>query len=165
MTGFEDTQQLPKAEHSWMVDVEWMGVWFRDLLLAGRVQRGIMPAAPAAPGYEFFAYYQPVYAVGGDYDDFVHLPHDRLGIVVGDVAGKGVQAAMMMAQFASETRHRVRLAPATGRHPTLTDSSGSMTLRSCSSPSASACWSSGRAGSPTARQATPSPWSAGRTAG
>ena len=63
-------------------------------------------------GYEFFAYYQPVYAVGGDYYDFVHLPHDRLAIVVGDVAGKGVQAAMMMAQFASETRHRVRLAPA-----------------------------------------------------
>ena len=84
----------------------------RDLLLAGRVQRGIMPAVPAAPGYEFFAYYQPVYAVGGDYYDFVHLPHDRLAVVVGDVAGKGVPAAMMMAQFASETRHRVRLAPA-----------------------------------------------------
>jgi phosphoserine phosphatase RsbU/P len=84
----------------------------RDLLLAGRVQRGIMPSLPSAPGYEFFAYYQPVYAVGGDYYDFVHLPHDRLAVVVGDVAGKGVQAAMMMAQFASETRHRVRLAPA-----------------------------------------------------
>jgi phosphoserine phosphatase RsbU/P len=82
-----------------------------DLHRAGRVQRGIMPAVPAAPGYEFFAYYQPVYAVGGDYYDFVALPHGRLGVVVGDVSGKGVPAAMMMAQFASETRHRVRLAP------------------------------------------------------
>src|SRR5271157_3971932 len=39
----------------------------RELLLAGQVQRGIMPAIPAAPGYEFFAHYQPVYPVGGDY--------------------------------------------------------------------------------------------------
>jgi sigma-B regulation protein RsbU (phosphoserine phosphatase) len=80
----------------------------RDLLRAGQVQRGIMPAIPAAPGYEFFAHYQPVYPVGGDYFDFVPLSHGRLAVVVGDVAGKGVSAAMMMAQFASETRHRVR---------------------------------------------------------
>jgi len=82
----------------------------RELLLAGQMQRGIMPAIPAAPGYEFFAHYQPVYPVGGDYSDFVHLPHDRLAVVLGDVAGKGVAAAMMMAQFASETRHCVRSA-------------------------------------------------------
>ena len=82
-----------------------------DLQRAGQVQRGIMPAVPAAPGYEFFAYYHPVYAVGGDYYDFVRLPHDRLAVVVGDVGGKGVPAALMMAHFASETRHRVRLAP------------------------------------------------------
>lgn len=85
---------------------------FRDLLLAGRVQRGIMPPVPAVPGYEFFVHYQPVYPVGGDYYDFVRLAHDRLAIVVGDVAGKGVPAALMMAQFASETRHRIRLSPA-----------------------------------------------------
>jgi phosphoserine phosphatase RsbU/P len=81
-----------------------------DLLQAGRVQRGIMSAVPKTPGYEFFAYYQPVYQVGGDYYDFVNLPHDRLGIIVGDVAGKGLPAAMMMAQFASETRHHIRMA-------------------------------------------------------
>jgi phosphoserine phosphatase RsbU/P len=84
----------------------------RDLLQAGRVQRGIMSAVPKTPGYEFFAYYQPVYQVGGDYYDFVQLPHGRLGIAVGDVAGKGVPAAMLMAQFASETRHHIRMASA-----------------------------------------------------
>ena len=86
----------------------------RDLQLAGQVQRGIMPPVPAAPGYEFFAHYQPVYPVGGDYYDFVHLPENRLAIAVGDVAGKGIPAALLMAQFAAETRHRVRLAPALG---------------------------------------------------
>ncbi len=84
----------------------------RELLLAGQMQRGIMPAIPAAPGYEFFAHYQPAYTVGGDYYDFVHLPPDRLAVVVGDVAGKGIAAAMMMAQFAAETHHRVRSASA-----------------------------------------------------
>jgi phosphoserine phosphatase RsbU/P len=83
-----------------------------DLLRAGQVQRGIMPPAPVLPGYEFFAHYQPVYPVGGDYYDFVHLPENRLAIAVGDVAGKGIPAALLMAQFAAETRHRVRLAPA-----------------------------------------------------
>ena len=71
----------------------------------------IMSEIPAVPGYEFFAHYQPVYPVGGDYYDFVRLPDDRLAVVVGDVAGKGIPAALMMAQFASETRHRVRSAP------------------------------------------------------
>ncbi len=79
-----------------------------EMLLAGQMQRGIMPQVPDAPGYEFFAHYQPAYTVGGDYYDFIRLPPDRLAVVVGDVAGKGVPAAMMMAQFASETRHRVR---------------------------------------------------------
>src|SRR5262245_59369062 len=78
----------------------------RDLLLAGQVQRGIMPAVPQLPGYEFFAHYQPLYPVGGDYYDFVRLADDRLAIAVGDVAGKGLSAALMMAQFAAETRHR-----------------------------------------------------------
>ena len=84
----------------------------RDLLLAGQVQRGIMPRVPEIPGYEFFAHYQPVYPVGGDYYDFVRLPGDRLAIVVGDVSGKGLPAAMLMAQFAAETRHHVRLSDA-----------------------------------------------------
>jgi serine phosphatase RsbU (regulator of sigma subunit) len=82
-----------------------------ELQLAGHVQRRILPAVPIAPGYEFFAYYQPAHPVGGDYYDFVPLPLRRLGIAVGDVAGKGVPAALLMAQFAAETRHRVRLAP------------------------------------------------------
>ncbi len=83
-----------------------------NLIRAGQVQRRILPATPAMPGYEFFAFYQPAYAVGGDYYDFVPLPDDRLAVVVGDVAGKGIPAALIMAQFASETRYRVRSASA-----------------------------------------------------
>ena len=65
--------------------------------------------APAAvhaevPGYAFFAYYHAAHEVGGDYYDFVPLPDDRLGIALGDVSGKGVAAALIMAKFSGDTR-------------------------------------------------------------
>src|SRR5262249_59651144 len=60
---------------------------------------------PTIPGFEFFAHYDPAYEVGGDYYDFVPLPDDRLAIAVGDVSGKGVAAALMMAKFSGDTRY------------------------------------------------------------
>jgi phosphoserine phosphatase RsbU/P len=77
----------------------------RDLKLAEQVQKKFLPhGVPTVPGYEFFAHYQPTYEVGGDYYDFVPLPGDRMAIAVGDVAGKGVAAALMMAKFSGDTR-------------------------------------------------------------
>ena len=85
----------------------------RDLKLAEQVQKRFLPqSVPAIPGFEFFAHYDPAYEVGGDYYDFVPLPDDRLAIAVGDVSGKGVAAALMMAKFSGDTRvlhpHRER---------------------------------------------------------
>ncbi len=77
----------------------------RDLNIAENVQKRFLPhSVPKIPGYEFFAFYQPTYEVGGDYYDFMHLPGNRLGIALGDVAGKGVAAALMMAKFSGDTR-------------------------------------------------------------
>jgi serine phosphatase RsbU (regulator of sigma subunit) len=59
------------------------------------------------PGYEFFAHYNSAYEVGGDYYDFVILPTGRVAIAVGDVAGKGVSAALMMAKFSGDTRYSI----------------------------------------------------------
>lgn len=78
----------------------------RDLKLAEQVQIRFLPhAIPTIPGYEFFAHYHPAYNVGGDYYDFVNLPHNRLAIALGDVSGKGVAAALMMAKFSGDTRY------------------------------------------------------------
>jgi phosphoserine phosphatase RsbU/P len=78
----------------------------RELKLAEQVQKRFLPqAVPTVPGYEFFAYYQPTYEVGGDYYDFVPLPADRIAMALGDVSGKGVGAALMMAKFACDTRY------------------------------------------------------------
>jgi serine phosphatase RsbU (regulator of sigma subunit)/pSer/pThr/pTyr-binding forkhead associated (FHA) protein len=77
----------------------------RDLNIAENVQKRFLPhSVPKIPGYEFFAFYQPTYEVGGDYYDFMQLPGNRLGIALGDVAGKGVAAALMMAKFSGDTR-------------------------------------------------------------
>ena len=78
----------------------------RDLDLAHKVQRGLLPAAPpTVPGYYFFDFYEPANQVGGDYYDYVELPDNRLAIVVADVSGKGVSAALLMAKLSGEVRY------------------------------------------------------------
>ena len=77
----------------------------RDLRLAEQVQKRFLPqSTPSLNGYEFFAYYHAAYEVGGDYYDFVPLGPDRVAVALGDVSGKGVSAALMMAKFSGDTR-------------------------------------------------------------
>jgi phosphoserine phosphatase RsbU/P len=78
----------------------------RDLRLAEQVQKRFLPqSTPQFPGFEFFAHYHPAYEVGGDFYDFVPLGPHRLAIVLGDVSGKGIAAALMMAKFSGDTRY------------------------------------------------------------
>jgi serine phosphatase RsbU (regulator of sigma subunit) len=77
----------------------------RDLEVAHQVQRALLPhVQPIVPGYDFYAYYESALEVGGDYYDFVPLSGQRLGILLGDVAGKGVPAALVMVKFSVEAR-------------------------------------------------------------
>jgi sigma-B regulation protein RsbU (phosphoserine phosphatase) len=77
----------------------------RDLELARRMQRALMPSKPPnVPGYYFFDYYQAAREVGGDYYDYVPLPGGRYAVIVGDVAGKGVPAALLMARLSADVR-------------------------------------------------------------
>jgi pSer/pThr/pTyr-binding forkhead associated (FHA) protein len=77
----------------------------RDLELARRMQRTLLPSKPPnVPGYFFFDYYQAARQVGGDYYDYVPLPGGRHAVIVGDVAGKGVPAALLMARLSADVR-------------------------------------------------------------
>jgi serine phosphatase RsbU (regulator of sigma subunit)/pSer/pThr/pTyr-binding forkhead associated (FHA) protein len=77
----------------------------RDLELAHEVQRALLPQQlPVVPEYEFFAFNASAMEVGGDYYDFISLPGHRLGILLGDVAGKGVAAALITVKFSVEAR-------------------------------------------------------------
>jgi phosphoserine phosphatase RsbU/P len=76
-----------------------------DLELARGVQRGFLPQQlPNVPGYEFFAHYESAFEIGGDYYDFIALPRQRIAVLVGDVAGKGVTAALLMAKLSADAR-------------------------------------------------------------
>lgn len=78
----------------------------RDLQLAHEVQKGFLPERPAnIPGYSFFHYYEPANEVGGDYFDYITLPDGRVAMIVADVVGHGVAAALMMAKLSAETRY------------------------------------------------------------
>jgi serine phosphatase RsbU (regulator of sigma subunit)/pSer/pThr/pTyr-binding forkhead associated (FHA) protein len=77
----------------------------RELELAHQVQLSFLPRQlPEVPGYEFFAYYQSAWEVGGDYYCFIPAGPRGLAVLLGDVAGKGVSAALLMAKLSSEAR-------------------------------------------------------------
>ena len=59
---------------------------------------------PSIAGLHFFDHYSPAQQIGGDYYDYIPLPGNRLAVAVGDVAGKGVAAALLMAQLSAFTR-------------------------------------------------------------
>lgn len=77
----------------------------QEMSVAHKVQRGFLPyRRPEVTAYEFFDFYKPAKYLGGDYFDYIPLPDGRLGIVLGDVAGKGISAALLMAKLSSEVR-------------------------------------------------------------
>ena len=77
----------------------------RELEIARDVQQRLFPQKlPAVQGLDFAGYCRPAYGVGGDYYDFVCLPGDCLGIAVGDVSGKGIAAALLMASLQASLR-------------------------------------------------------------
>ena len=77
----------------------------QDLLLATGVQQAFLPDQPPnAPGFRVSSYYQAANHIGGDYYDYIHLPGGRVAVVVADVVGHGVAAAMFMAKLSAETR-------------------------------------------------------------
>jgi len=74
----------------------------RELDFAREVQHRLLPRVmPQLEGYEFWAYYEAARQVGGDFYDFLRLPNGSEAVLLGDVAGKGVAAALMMSKVAT----------------------------------------------------------------
>ncbi|HWM86831.1 MAG TPA: FHA domain-containing protein, partial [Kofleriaceae bacterium] len=79
----------------------------RDLRVARQIQRSLLPAKPPdVVGLEFAVHYEPAYEIGGDFYDFIWHDKSHLAIVIGDVAGKAISAALYMARLTSELRSR-----------------------------------------------------------
>lgn len=77
-----------------------------DELAAGRqVQLALMPdTSPKIPGWDVWLYSMPANDVGGDLVDYIQLDENRFGLVLGDVAGKGLPAALFMAKLQATLR-------------------------------------------------------------
>jgi hypothetical protein len=75
-------------------------------LEAGRsVQRAFMPKqSPSVPGWELWLMTRPANEVGGDLVDYLEIGKERYGMVLGDVAGKGLKAALLMAKLQATLR-------------------------------------------------------------
>lgn len=70
----------------------------RELEIAHEVQTGLLPTTlPAMHGVEFAATSIPALEVGGDFYDVIQVDEHRFGVLIGDVSGKGVPAALLMA--------------------------------------------------------------------
>jgi serine phosphatase RsbU (regulator of sigma subunit)/DNA-binding GntR family transcriptional regulator len=77
----------------------------RDLETAEEVQKAFIPQnPPTIPGLTCETFYRPAYCVGGDYYDFLPLKNGHWGIAIGDVSGKGIGAALMMASLHAAVR-------------------------------------------------------------
>jgi phosphoserine phosphatase RsbU/P len=77
----------------------------RELEIAQEVQAYFFPQRlPTVPGLDYCGHCRPAREVGGDYYDFLELPEGKLGIAIGDVSGKGIGAALMMASLEASLR-------------------------------------------------------------
>ena len=77
-----------------------------DLRLASSIQRYLLPEnLPQTDSLEFAVKYLPQQLIGGDFYDFFKLPHGKIGVVIGDVSGKGIPAAILMALCQTKLRY------------------------------------------------------------
>ncbi|MDX1531897.1 MAG: PP2C family protein-serine/threonine phosphatase, partial [Rhodothermales bacterium] len=85
----------------------------RELEIGRQIQQGFLPTElPRPAGWEIAASFQPARQVAGDFYDAFPLGADRLGLIVADVCGKGVGAALFMALFRSLLRAHAHRASA-----------------------------------------------------
>ena len=86
----------------------------RQVRLARDVQhRMIPPSAPTVDNLQFAGFYEPSQELAGDFFDFIDLDRGRVGVVIGDVVGKGVAASLIMASVRAMLRATTPYLPAT----------------------------------------------------
>jgi serine phosphatase RsbU (regulator of sigma subunit) len=94
----ERTEQLKIAMAKQQQEAQERQRIAQELHVARLIQQTLLPKSlPELEGHQIAVYYQPAREVGGDFYDYLQLPDGQLGLIVGDVSGKGVPAAIVMA--------------------------------------------------------------------
>ena len=101
----EATRRLEEERRSLAARQEAERQAAHDLAIAQEVQSRLFPQQrPPLRTLSYAGLCHPARAVGGDYYDFLDLGHDRLGLVIGDIVGKGMGAALLMANLQANLR-------------------------------------------------------------
>jgi serine phosphatase RsbU (regulator of sigma subunit)/catechol 2,3-dioxygenase-like lactoylglutathione lyase family enzyme len=83
----------------------------QELEIAKQVQANLFPQTlPSLSTLEFSGVCLPARHVGGDYYDFLQLGRERLGLIIGDISGKGIAAALLMANLQANFRSQCAIA-------------------------------------------------------
>jgi sigma-B regulation protein RsbU (phosphoserine phosphatase) len=88
-----------------------------ELEIAREIQKQLYPkSVPESAQLKLVALYKPARMVSGDYYDYRRLDDSKIAIAIGDVAGKGISAALLMATVQSGFRSQLQLASSSGGH-------------------------------------------------
>jgi sigma-B regulation protein RsbU (phosphoserine phosphatase) len=80
-----------------------------ELTIARRIQETFLPSQdPVVNGFDISGLNIPSADVGGDYYDFIPIVENHLGVAIGDVSGKGIPAALIMAAFRASLKAEIR---------------------------------------------------------
>jgi sigma-B regulation protein RsbU (phosphoserine phosphatase) len=95
-----------RIEHARLAEIEQSEKLMEaDLAQASEIQRSLLPTEPPAyEGWELAGLNLPCRTVGGDYFDFIPYQDGRLAVVVGDVSGKGLPAALLMSSLQAKVQ-------------------------------------------------------------
>lgn len=93
-------------------EAETARIFLRELEIARDVQARLVPqVAPPLKGLECATFFRPAKFVGGDYYDLIPTPDGGLAFTLGDVSGKGIPAAVLMASIQASLRIPLRRGP------------------------------------------------------
>ena len=112
LEGFDEVRQsleLQRQAHAERLEAERRAA--HELEIAKQVQARLFPQVqPQLKTLEYAGFCLQARQVGGDYYDFLNLGPDRLGLIIGDVSGKGIAAALLMAHLQASLRSQSALA-------------------------------------------------------
>jgi sigma-B regulation protein RsbU (phosphoserine phosphatase) len=113
LLGIIATQSAQVIEHARLfAEEQALKVMQEEMKLAYKIQMDLLPkAAPPFTGYDIAGTSIPAKAVGGDYFDFISLDDRKLALCLGDVSGKGMPAALLMANLQATLRGQVMIDP------------------------------------------------------
>src|SRR5271165_6156209 len=107
----EESRAVEAQRHAVAAKLEHERRSAQELEIARQVQTRLFPqTSPPVPTLDYSGTCIQARAVGGDYYDFLDLGQGRLGLVVGDIAGKGIAAALLMASLQANLRSQCAIA-------------------------------------------------------